>query len=182
MAFTFTRQTIPDLVLIEGKKYQDDRGFFTETYKKSEFVNFGITEEFVQDNFSVSKSGVVRGLHYQLNPHAQGKLVQVIRGRAWDVAVDIRKDSETFGQWVGVELMGDDCKFFYIPPGFAHGFIALTDEVHFMYKCTAEYDKASERSIRYDDPDLAIDWPLKDNLLLSPKDLEVPFLKNAETL
>lgn len=181
MAFTFERQAIPDLILIEGRKFIDERGLFYEAYKKSEFNNFGITEDFVQDNYSISKKGVIRGLHYQMAPHTQGKLVQVISGKAWDVAVDIRKDSATFGQWVGVELSGEDSKFFYIPPGFAHGFVALTDEVYFMYKCTAEYNKESERAIRYDDPDLAIDWPMKDNIILSQKDLDVPFLKNAET-
>ena len=181
MAFTFQKLTISGLVLIEGKKYQDDRGFFKETYKKSEFEAAGITEDFVQDNYSISQRGVVRGLHYQLSPHAQGKLVQVVGGRAWDVAVDIRKDSETFGQWFGVELSEDDNKFFYIPPGFAHGFQALTDDVQFMYKCTSEYDQATERSIRYDDPDLAVDWPIKTDMLVAPKDAGAPFLKDAQT-
>jgi dTDP-4-dehydrorhamnose 3,5-epimerase len=181
MPFTFQKLEIPGLVLVEGRKFQDDRGFFTENYKKSEFVANGILDDFSQDNYSVSKKGTLRGLHYQLEPHTQGKLVQVIKGKVWDVAVDIRKDSPTFGQWLGVELDGDDSKFFYIPPGFAHGFIALSDDTHFMYKCTSEYDKESERSIRYDDPDLAIDWPFKDGLLVAEKDANAPFLKNAET-
>lgn len=182
MAFIFERLSIPDLILIQGKKFEDHRGFFTETYKRSEFVDFGIDEHFVQANHSVSKKGVLRGLHYQLAPHAQGKLVRVVSGKVWDVAVDIRKNSPTFGQWVGVELSGDDDKFFYIPPGFAHGFISLTDDVHFMYKCTAEYNKEAERAIRYDDPDLAIDWPSIEEIIISDKDLDVPFLKDAELL
>ena len=180
MPFIFTRLAIPDLVLIEGRKFADDWGSFTETYKQSEFHNFGITEKFVQDNYSVSKKGVVRGLHYQLNPFAQGKLVQVLSGKVWDVAVDIRKDSETFGQWVGVELTGDDSKLFYIPPGFAHGFIALEDNTQFMYKCTAEYNKESEGGIVWDDETLAIAWPKIENILVSEKDAILPRLNDAK--
>ncbi|NTU98958.1 dTDP-4-dehydrorhamnose 3,5-epimerase [Candidatus Falkowbacteria bacterium] len=180
MPFVFKNLEIPGLVLAEGRKFGDDRGFFLETYKQSEFRAGGIMEEFVQDNYSVSKKGTVRGLHFQLDPYAQGKLVQVISGRVWDVAVDIRKSSPTFGQWYGIELSGDDTKLFYIPAGFAHGFVALEDDTQFMYKCTAEYNKESEGGIRYDDPDLAIAWPLKDGLLVSEKDAILPFFKEAK--
>jgi len=180
MAFTFTRQSIPDLVVIEGKKFADERGFFTETYKQSEFVEFGITEKFVQDNYSVSKKGVVRGLHYQLPPFAQGKLVQVLSGKVWDVAVDIRKGSATFGKWLGLELSASDSRLFYIPAGFAHGFIALEDGTQFMYKCTAEYNKESEGGIIYNDADLKIEWPMFDNIEVSDKDLELPSFKEAK--
>lgn len=177
--FTFKKLAIPDLILIEGRKFADERGFFTETYKRSEFIANGIAEEFVQDNFSLSKKGAVRGLHFQLPPHAQGKLIQVLSGRVWDVAVDVRRGSETFGQWVSVELSGDDSKLFYIPAGFAHGFVALEDNTQFLYKCTAEYDKASEGGIRYDDPELNITWPQVDGLEVSAKDLELPSFKEA---
>ncbi|MEI8361402.1 MAG: dTDP-4-dehydrorhamnose 3,5-epimerase [bacterium] len=180
MPFTFTKLKIPDLILIEGRKFADERGFFTETYKASEFMAAGITETFVQDNYSVSQKGVVRGLHYQLPPFAQGKLVQVLRGKVFDVAVDIRANSATFGQWVGVELSGDDSKLFYIPPGFAHGFMALENETQFMYKCTAEYDKLSERSILWSDKELGIVWPDIVSANVSPKDAEAPLLNQAE--
>lgn len=180
MPFTFTPQAIPEVILIEGRKFSDDRGFFTETYKRSEFVTNGITEEFVQDNYSVSKEGVVRGLHFQNNPHAQGKLVQVLKGRAWDVAVDIRKDSKTFGKWVGVELSGADSKFFYIPAGFAHGFVTLEDDTQFLYKCTDEYNKESEGGIRYDDQDLKILWPYDGELIVSDKDLALPLFQEIK--
>jgi dTDP-4-dehydrorhamnose 3,5-epimerase len=180
MPFVFEKLKLPGLILAEGRKFADDRGFFTETYKKSEFVAAGISEDFVQDNYSVSKKGTLRGLHYQLDPHGQGKLVQVLSGRVWDVAVDIRKNSKTFGQWFGVELSGDDSKLFYIPPGFAHGFVALEDGTQFLYKCTAQYHKDLERSIRYDDVDLAIDWPLKEGLLIADKDATAPLFKEAE--
>lgn len=178
--FTFTPQAIPEVILIEGRKFADDRGFFTETYKRSEFVANGITEEFVQDNYSVSRKGVVRGLHFQNEPHAQGKLIQVLSGRVWDVAVDIRKGSSTYGQWVGVELSGDDSKLFYIPAGFAHGFVTLEDDTQFLYKCTDEYNKESEGGIRYNDPDLNIEWPYDGELIVSEKDLILPLLGESK--
>lgn len=137
---------------------------------------------FVQDNHSFSKKGVLRGLHYQLNPHAQGKLVRVVQGCAWDVAVDIRKDSETFGQWVGVELSGENHKQFWIPAGFAHGFIALEDNTQFLYKTTDYYSKECERSIVWNDIDINVKWPIEEglNVVLTDKDRLAPTIKAAE--
>lgn len=175
----FEKLSIPGLVLIQGRKFADDRGYFKELFKQSEYGALG-DYEFVQDNFSVSKKGAVRGLHYQMPPYAQGKLIQVLKGSVYDVAVDIRKSSPTFGKWIGVELSAENDKMFFIPPGFAHGFVALEDDTYFLYKCTAEYDKASEAGIRYDDPELAIDWPLQEGLVVSEKDLELPYLKDAK--
>ena len=151
----------------------------TRAYKKSEFHANGIPEEFVQDNHSLSKKNVIRGLHYQQMPKAQGKLVQVIHGAVWDVAVDIRKDSESFAKWISVELSEENNRMLYIPPGFAHGFAALTDNVHLVYKCTAEYDPALDTGIKWNDPDINITWPVKDPLV-SEKDAGLPLLKNAK--
>ena len=178
MAFTFSRLEIPDLLLISPRVHPDERGFFCETYKKSEFATNGIGVDFVQDNHSFSIRGVVRALHYQLPPSAQGKLVSVIVGRIWDVAVDLRRGSATFGKWVGIELSDENMSILWIPPGFAHGFVALSDAVHLLYKCTAEYDKASEVGIRWDDPDIGITWPLSD-LVVSPRDAALPPFKDA---
>ncbi len=178
MAFTFLRLEIPDLMLIRPCVHPDERGFFCESYKKSEFAANGIGADFVQDNHSYSTCGVVRGLHYQLPPSAQGKLVGVITGRMLDVAVDLRRGSATFGRWVGVELSDENRSMFWIPPGFAHGFLALSDRVHLIYKCTAEYDKASEAGIRWDDPDVGISWPLSE-IVVSPRDGALPYLKDA---
>ena len=178
MAFTFSRLEIPDLLLISPRVHPDERGFFCETYKKSEFAANGIGVDFVQDNHSFSIRGVVRALHYQLPPSAQGKLVIVIVGRIWDVAVDLRRGSATFGKWVGIELSDKNMSILWIPPGFAHGFVALSDTVHLLYKCTAEYDKASEVGIRWDDPDIGITWPLSD-LVVSPRDAALPPFKDA---
>lgn len=168
---------IKDLLIFEPRVFGDDRGWFMESFNQQIFekalADRGLEiPNFVQDNHSFSKKGVLRGLHYQLNPHAQGKLVRVVQGRAWDVAVDIRKDSETFGQWVGVELSSENYKQFWIPAGFAHGFIALEDNTQFLYKTTDYYSKECERSIFWDDSTLAIDWPLKDieEVIVSNKD------------
>ena len=138
---------------------------------------------FVQDNHSLSQKGVLRGLHYQLDPHAQGKLVRVVQGRAWDVAVDIRQDSLTFGEWVGVELSGENHKQFWIPAGFAHGFIAFEDNTHFLYKTTDYYSKECERSIVWNDQSLNIEWPIEENMLiqLTDKDrLAKPFKEHID--
>lgn len=178
MPFTFSQTDLPGVVVVEPRVFGDERGAFLETYKRSEFVAAGVTVDFVQDNHSVSQAGVLRGLHYQLPPYEQGKLVRVISGRAWDVAVDIRPDSPTFRQWVGVELSGENHRMLYIPSGFAHGFVALEDETHFVYKCTAEYDKASEGGIRWDDPDIAVEWP-RGEVLVSEKDAALPPLAEA---
>jgi len=179
MSFTFNKLNIPEVILIESSVSTDDRGFFTEVFKASEFEKHGVATSFVQDNFSHSKKGVIRGLHYQLNPKAQGKLVRVIKGKIMDIAVDVRHDSPTFLQKVEVELSEENNRMLFIPPGFAHGFVALSDEVKFLYKCTAEYSKEHERGIRFDDPNINIDWRISDPLV-SEKDLMLPYAKDAE--
>jgi dTDP-4-dehydrorhamnose 3,5-epimerase len=178
MPAAFTRLSPDGLILVEPRAFPDDRGFFMETYKKSEYSANGIDAEFVQDNHSFSARGVVRGLHFQLPPSAQGKLVRVPSGRVWDVAVDVRRGSPTFGKWTGIELSDENRRMLWIPAGFAHGFVALSDTAHLMYKCSAEYDKASESGIRWDDPDLAIEWPLKASSV-SAKDAVLPMLRDA---
>lgn len=156
---------IPEVVVLEPTVFADERGWFMETYHEQKFrqglAQLGLPAPgaFVQDNHSSSARGVLRGLHYQKQPRAQGKLVRVVRGSAWDVAVDIRRRSTTFGQWVGVELSADNRRQLWIPPGFAHGFMALADDTEFLYKTTDLYDKASERAIRWNDPELGIAWP-----------------------
>lgn len=178
---------IKDLLIFEPRVFGDDRGWFMESFNQHVFekalAESGLEiPQFVQDNHSFSKKGVLRGLHYQLNPHAQGKLVRVVQGRAWDVAVDIRKDSETFGQWVGVELSGENHKQFWIPAGFAHGFIALEDNTQFLYKTTAYYSKECERSIVWDDPEIAIEWPVEEGMkiVLTDKDALANQFSTAE--
>ena len=175
MTLDYKKLRIPDLILIEPQILSDERGFFLEKYKQSDFEAIGLPV-FKQDNYSSSKQGVIRGLHYQIEPHAQGKLVSVVKGKVWDVAVDIRKDSESFGEWVGVELSEENCLSLYIPPGFAHGFSVLSPEANLLYKCSAEYSEAHERGIRYDDPDLAIDWKVT-TPIVSKKDQKWPNLK-----
>jgi len=179
MPFVFNKCEIPGLVIIESRAFTDDRGFFLESYKKSDFVKNGIDAEFLQDNHSLSSKGVLRGLHYQKPPYTQAKLVRVIKGSAWDVAVDIRKNSPTYKKWIGVELSEENRRMFYIPEGFAHGFLALTDEVHLLYKCSNEYSPTHDAGIIWNDPELAIEWPV-DKALLSDKDLVLPYLKDAE--
>lgn len=178
MPFNFKKLSIPDLLLIEPAVFKDGRGFFMEKYKQSDFDKQGIPH-FVQDNYSYSEKGVIRGLHYQLDPYSQGKLVSVIKGGVWDVAVDIRKKSPTFGKWVGVELSEENNQSFYIPPGFAHGFATLTSEVRFFYKCTKEYNPSCEKGLIWNDPDLAIDWKIRDPQLCE-RDKKLPSLKDAE--
>ncbi len=178
MPSTFKRLEIDGLILVEPRSFHDERGFFLESFKESEFAAAGITERFVQDNHSLSVKNVIRGLHYQKEPRAQGKLVRVIKGRVWDVAVDIRPGSASYGKWLGVELSEENHLMLYIPPGFAHGFASLSNEVHLLYKCTREYDPALDAGIRWDDPDLAIQWPVG-NPLLSPKDRILPLLKDV---
>jgi dTDP-4-dehydrorhamnose 3,5-epimerase len=179
MPFLFKNLTITDIILIEPKKFPDDRGFFMETYKYSEFSQKGIREYFVQDNCSRSLRGVLRGLHYQRNPYAQGKLVQCLKGRIFDVAVDMRKGSPTFGNWVSVELSEENNLMLYVPPAFAHGFIVLSEAADVLYKCTKEYAPDSDRGIIWNDPDIHIQWPVKEPIL-SDKDKRHPFLKDAD--
>jgi len=177
MPFEFRETAIPGLLLIEPRRFDDERGFFMETYKESEFASAGIPALLVQDNQSRSRRGVLRGLHFQGEPKAQAKLVRVVSGAVWDVAVDLRRGSPSYGRWEGVELSADNRLMFYLPPGFAHGFLALRDGTEVLYKCSAEYDKASEGGIRWNDPDLGIAWPLRD-VIVSRKDADLPFLRD----
>lgn len=168
-----TKGPLTGLLLIEPRLFTDDRGYFHEVYQQSRYTEAGMPP-FVQDNVSRSKRNVLRGLHYQL-PHAQGKLVYVTRGTVWDVVVDIRRSSPTFGRWFGIELSAENHKQMYVPPGFAHGFCVLSDEADFHYKCTDYYHPSHEHGIRWCDPALNIPWPIQ-NPILSAKDNEYPFL------
>lgn len=177
-----TTTNIEGLLILQPRVFTDDRGYFYESYQKEIFYNLGIDHDFVQDNESCSRKDVLRGLHFQAPPFAQGKLVRVIAGSVTDIAVDIRKGSPTFGQHVSIELSASNKTMFWIPPGFAHGFIAREDNTIFVYKCTAPYHKESEGSIHWNDPDLNIQWntktPLvsdKDNQALTLKALNSPF-------
>lgn len=178
MPFTFEPAGLPGLVVIQPRVFPDDRGFFLESYKESEFQQAGISDRFVQDNHSSSVRGVLRGMHYQLPPFAQGKLARVLEGRVWDVAVDIRPDSPTFRKWYGIELSAQDYRMLYIPPGFAHGFVTLSERAQFFYKCTAEYRKESEAGIRWDDPTIGIAWPLTE-VTVSKRDCGLPLFSEA---
>ncbi len=159
---------INDLLIIEPQVFQDKRGFFVETYNKDKYFKNNIKVEFVQDNLSQSDKGVLRGLHYQKQPYSQGKLVQVIKGSVLDVAVDIRPDSETFGQWESLLLTAEEKNQFWIPEGFLHGFLALEDETIFSYKCTNLYQPEAEISVKWDDADLNIDWQLEKYAINQP--------------
>jgi dTDP-4-dehydrorhamnose 3,5-epimerase len=151
---------LPGVAIFEPNRFGDQRGFFMETFQRDRYAEAGLDREFVQDNFSRSCQGVLRGLHYQMeNP--QGKLVTVMRGEIYDVALDMREYSNTFGEWVGVRLSGENGRQLYIPPGFAHGFCVLSEEADFHYKCTDFYDPASERSVVWNSPELQIDWPIE---------------------
>lgn len=169
--FKFIKTKIKDLYIIEQKIFEDDRGYFMESYNKKDFNEAGLDMEFVQDNESKSKKGVLRGLHFQ-KQHSQGKLVRVIEGKVYDVAVDLRKESETYGQWEGVLLTSENKKQFYIPEGFAHGFLVISDYAIFNYKCTDFYAPEYEDGIIWNDPDLKIIWPLDgiEEIFLSEKD------------
>lgn len=179
MPFKFTNLELKDVILVRPSVFPDERGEFVETYKRSDFVRAGITEDFNQDNHSFSVKDVLRGLHYQVHPEAQGKLVRVITGAVWDVAVDIRKGSPTFLKWVAHELSDENKLMLYIPSGFAHGFVCLSDKVNLTYKCTSEYSPSHERGIRWDDSAIDVDWPIS-NPLVSEKDSILPCLDDAE--
>ncbi len=179
MPFEFEKLEIPDLVFIKPRIFGDDRGFFLELYKHSDFVRGGILDHLVQDNYSKSTKGVLRGLHYQKVPNAQGKLVTCIRGAIFDVAVDIRKGSSQYGKWVGIMLTEENKHMLYVPPGFAHGFQVLSDTAEVLYKCTNEYSPADDRGIIWSDQDLNINWPLG-NPILSAKDAVHPRLRDAD--
>ena len=156
----FVECDIPGPLIIEPKVFGDDRGFFFESWNQAVFADAGLDVTFVQDNHSRSSRGVLRGLHYQ-DPNPQGKLVRVANGRVFDVAVDIRRSSKNFGRWIGVELSAANQRMLWVPPGFAHGFLTLEDQTDFLYKCTDFYQPAAEHCIRWDDPEVAIDWPLE---------------------
>ncbi|QAY75712.1 dTDP-4-dehydrorhamnose 3,5-epimerase [Sphingosinicella sp. BN140058] len=169
------------LKLIEPRRFEDERGFFFESWNRRTFEEQGIDAEFVQDNHSGSAKGVLRGLHYQLT-RPQGKLVRVVRGAAFDVALDIRTSSATFGRWIGFVLSADNGRMLWVPPGFAHGFLSLEDGTELLYKCTDFYAPKDERSILWSDPAVGIDWPLPDTAapLLAAKDRSAPLLRDAE--
>lgn len=162
---------IPEVKIIEPKIHGDARGYFYESFNQHNFeIAMGYKINFVQDNHSKSSKGVLRGLHYQLSPHSQGKLVRCVIGEVFDVAVDIRKESETFGHWIGVNLSEENHRQLWIPKGFAHGFYVLSEEAHFLYKTTDYYDPHSERGIKWDDTDLGIDWGIVGDIIVSDKD------------
>jgi dTDP-4-dehydrorhamnose 3,5-epimerase len=177
----FTTTSVPGVTVIDPVVYEDGRGFLMETWRASRFREAGIDAEFVQDVYSRSSSGTVRGLHYQLR-HAQGKLVRVVHGELFDVAVDLRRSSPTFGQWVAETLSEGNRKLIWIPPGFAHGFMVMSDYADIEYRMTDYYSPDDERSIRWDDPDIAIDWPQNPapEPALSARDLAGQWLKDAD--
>ncbi len=180
---------LPGVVIVEPAVFADERGWFSESFNEPRFhaalaaLGLPAPRAFVQDNHSCSRAGVLRGLHYQLPPHAQGKLVRVVKGAAFDVAVDIREGSPHFGRWTGVLLNADNKRQLWVPEGFAHGFIALEDDTHFLYKTTDVYAKDCERSIRFDDPVIGVQWPLPAGVvtaLLAAKDAAAPLLAGAD--
>lgn len=179
--FVFTKTSIPEVIIVEPKVYGDNRGYFMETYVERDFRNNGIDVSFVQDNQSRSKKGVLRGLHFQ-KKNPQGKLVRCIEGEVFDVAVDLRKNSPTFGKWEGVVLSEDNKKQFYVPEGFAHGFVVLSETAAFCYKCTRYYDPTDEGGLMWNDPDIGIDWNIPDGteILLSEKDKKNPIFKDLK--
>jgi len=180
MPFTFNQTKIKDVIMIEAKIYPDNRGFFMETFRESFFRENGIDVKFVQDNFSHSSKNVLRGLHYQKHPTAQAKLIKVIHGEIFDVAVDMRKQSPTYGKWVGDILSEKNHKMLYIPEGFAHGFLVLSNDADVHYKVSNEYSAENDRGILWNDPNLKINWS-NNNPILSENDLKHPFLENADS-
>ena len=179
MPFTFKRLSIPDVILAQPKSFSDDRGFFLESFKESDFVSNGINIKFVQDNISHSVLGVIRGLHFQKNPVAQAKLVTAIKGEIFDVVVDIRKDSPTYGKWISEILSDKDHKLLYVPEGFAHGFCVLSKEAYVYYKVSNEYSPEYERGIIWNDPKLNIDWPIS-KPIVSGDDNKLPLFENLD--
>lgn len=177
--FTFNETKIKGVYIIDVKTYGDHRGYFMETYKESDFAAAGLDYKFVQDNQSSSKKGVLRGLHFQ-KTHPQAKLVRVLSGEVFDVAVDLRKNSETYGQWVGVLLSGENHRQFMIPRGFAHGFVVVSDYAEFAYKCDDFYHPDDEGGIMWNDPDIGIEWGDVSNVILSEKDKHHPLLKDCK--
>ena len=178
MSFTFTPYELPGLLLVEGKAFPDERGWFMESFRAKDFEAAGIPP-FVQDNLSRSRKGVLRGLHYQKAPAAIGKLVRCVRGRIWDVAVDIRRSSPTYGKWAAVELSEDGNRLFWIPAGFAHGFYTLSDSADVHYKVTGYWSADVDRGVLWNDPAIGIRWPAADPVL-APKDAKLPPLASAD--
>jgi dTDP-4-dehydrorhamnose 3,5-epimerase len=180
MQFEPTR--LPEVILIKPRVFGDTRGYFFESWNQQQFVNAGIAARFVQDNHSHSVRHTLRGLHFQIRC-PQGKLVQVVRGEVFDVAVDMRRSSPRFGQWVGALLSENNHQMLWVPPGFAHGYLALSDEIDFLYKCTDFYSPEHERAIRWDDPQIGVQWPLPEGVapILSAKDAAAPLFKGAES-
>lgn len=181
MPFEFVRQKINDVILIKPKVFGDNRGFFLESYKKSDFATNGIDVEFNQDNHSKSTAHVLRGLHYQAKPYGQAKLVRCSKGRIYDVAVDIRPASKTFGQYVKVELSEENKHMLFIPVGFAHGFVVLSEEAELLYKASGEYNPQSDRGILWNDKDININWEIDFEPILSEKDKVQPMLKQIKS-
>lgn len=179
--FKFTETKIKDVFIIEPKVFGDHRGYFMETYKEQDFVEAGLAYKFVQDNQSSSRKGVLRGLHFQ-KTHPQAKLVRVLIGEVFDVAVDLRKGSETYAQWVGVLLSSENKKQFMIPRGFAHGFVVVSDYAEFAYKCDEVYHPEDESGLLWDDPDIAIEWPKVGEVILSDKDKKNPTLAECKMM
>lgn len=177
--FTFTGTKIKGVYIIDVKTYGDHRGYFMETYKESDFMDAGLVYRFVQDNQSSSCKGVLRGLHFQ-KTHPQAKLVRILKGEVFDIAVDLRKGSETYSQWVGVLLSGENKKQFMIPRGFAHGFVVVSDYAEFAYKCDELYYPEDEGGLIYNDPDIAVDWPDVGKIILSEKDKKNPTLTESK--
>jgi len=178
MSFHFEPLSVPDVIRITPARHADHRGFFSETYRVSAFEAAGIRDVFLQDNYARSNRGVLRGLHYQAPPKAQAKLVRVMSGEVFDVAVDFRVGSPTFGQWAGGALSGDDGVILYIPEGFAHGYVCLTEHADLVYKVSSEFDDALDGGIAWDDPVIGIPWPVEDPIL-SERDLSLPGLESA---
>jgi len=182
MGFEFKKLAIPDVILITPYVSKDKRGFFMEAYKKSGFEKGGIEIDFIQDNQSNSRKDVLRGLHYQIPPQEQAKLVRCVKGKIFDVAVDIRKSSPYYGKWVGEYLSEENKKMLFIPPGFAHGFLTLSEKAEIIYKVSKEYSKDHERGILWKDPAIKIKWPIPRNPILSEKDKKLPLLDKTEDI
>jgi dTDP-4-dehydrorhamnose 3,5-epimerase len=178
--FEISKLEIPEVLLIHANAFPDQRGTFVELYKRSTFKALGIEDEFLQDNYSCSARGVIRGMHYQMHPKAQAKLVTVIRGEIYDVALDMRTGSPTYGKWVGVELSAKEHGLIYVPVGFAHGFQVLSEQAEVVYKVSQEYSPELERGVAWNDPALDIPWPIQE-AILSPRDLKLPLLADAES-
>lgn len=181
MSFQFERLDLPEVVVVTPLRHQDARGWLTETYRRSAFEEAGIDLPFVQDNLVRSVGGVLRGMHFQMAPAAQGKLVGVVRGRIFDVAVDVRPEAPTCGRWVGRVLDGETGDSLWIPPGFAHGYAVLSDTAYVSYKVTAEYDASRDRGFRWDDSEVGIEWPLTDPIL-SERDRRLPALRELDAV